>query len=186
MDKNQIFHEVLWGRYFEAQKHHRNFRRLADKYAAKADEAYNQVSTFRRTLATEGLDPDHPPQEFIWEATEWAIGVERQDADPDALQLPPEELGERSTNGNGSKAPINKTHAVFLLMRQQGNKPLSIDELYHLGLEAGYDLPKDDIGRVISRQVAREFMVKVEGKYQQTAKGEAFNNFLPRKASVQG
>lgn len=185
MDETQLFHQMLWRKYLAAKEEYATNKRLAEEYRKKSGDSFSRAEVFSNALQAEGLDPESPPESLGFRPPEPEPTAQAEESspvspEPFALQTP------TGQNGNGNGAPINKTHAVFLLMRKAENGLLSVDELFKMSEEARYGVSKEDIGRVVARQMSRGLVEKVDGKYRQTPEGEKFNNFIRREVSTQG
>ena len=146
---------------------------LNDRYLTEAFEhAKKTLSSNRETmqlcsglLRKVGIDP----------AT-IEIGI-----DPAVIQAAKEARdAENATNGD---APLNTTHAVYLIIKKRGNPGLSIAELLRYSAEDGTPLTPRDLHKVLWTQLKKDRMERLEdGRIRLTEKGEAFNDFR-RKAS---
>ena len=87
---------------------------------------------------------------------------------------------ENATNGN---APLNITHAVYLIIKKRGNTGFSVPDLLRYSAEDGTPLTPRDLHKVLWTQLKKGRMERLEdGRIRLTEKGEAFNDFR-RKAS---
>lgn len=169
--------------YLQAAEDEVEARRIRDAANEEVERISTRRSVYARTLRVEGIDSDNIPAHLLnGQAPPRSIPQPEDQPEEGRTAADQLDLVESNNNGNAPaqdtpEEAVNKTHAVFLVLRKGGNVRMTADAITKSGKAAGYDLSRDDVVRVLGRQVARELMGKDGDQFWLTTKGLAFDKF---------